>query len=134
MVKKRYLFLIACIVWLIAGLNVTKIGFICFQNNLTIINIILSCLIFILFDRFIFSKLVKKHHQRIKQLEGTHHYFYQFFDLKSFLIMAFMMSFGIIIRNKALLDEKTIAIYYSGLGLALTLAGIRFGLIYGKEG
>ena len=56
--------------------------------------------------------------------------FYKFFDLKSFLIMAFMISFGIIIRSFHLLPERFIAVFYTGLGAALFMAGVLFGRNY----
>lgn len=59
-------------------------------------------------------------------------FFYKFFDLKSFLIMVFMISFGVIIRTFHLLPERFIAVFYTGLGAALFLAGVLFGWNYFK--
>ena len=44
--------------------------------------------------------------------------------------MFFMMTFGIVIRTKQLLSEQFIAVFYTGLGAALLLAGIQFGKNY----
>lgn len=57
-------------------------------------------------------------------------YYRSFCDLKSFLIMAFMMTFGILIRTLQLMPEMCIAIFYTGLGFALFLAGLKFGAQY----
>lgn len=74
----------------------------------------------------VFSKLVKKHTLRISSYESEKQWFYLFFDLKSFIIMAIMMTMGIVIRYYALLPDVFIAVFYTGLGSALALAGILF--------
>ena len=132
MVKNRTLLLIASIVWLIAGFNVVKIGFTSYIDRVNIINLIGSAIIFSLFWFKVFSKLVDKHTVRIKSYAAEKQYFWNFFDLKSFAIMAFMMTFGILIRVFNLMPEVFIAVFYSGLGLALALAGVKFGLNYFK--
>ena len=135
-VKKRNLLLIASIVWGIAGFNVLKIGITSYINYVSIINITASLIIFSLFWFLIFKKLVNKHTIRIKNYKEEKQFFLNFFDLKSFLIMFFMITLGIIIRKFNLLPEKIIAIFYSGLGTSLFLAGILFlntYLIYNKK-
>ena len=132
MVKNRTLLLIASIVWLIAGFNVVKIGFTAYVDKISVINLLLSAIIFYLFWFKVFNKLVDKHTFRIKSYTTEKQYFWNFFDLKSFAIMAFMMTFGILIRVFNLMSEVFIAVFYSGLGTALSLAGIKFGMNYIK--
>lgn len=50
--------------------------------------------------------------------------------MKSFLIMAFMITFGLSIRAFNLMPQVFIAVFYTGLGLALTLAGFKFSVSY----
>lgn len=73
-----------------------------------------------------FSKLVKKNTQRIADLEGERHHVVRFFDRKSYLMMAIMMSFGIGMRAAGLFPDWFIAFFYTGLGLALSLAGASY--------
>ena len=126
MIKNKYLLLIAAIVWLIAGFNVLKIGVETYINYVTVVNLLLSLVVFLVFWIMVFSKLVKKHTLRISSYESEKQWFYLFFDLKSFIIMAIMMTTGIIIRYYALLPDVFIAVFYTGLGSALALAGILF--------
>ena len=126
MIKNKYLLLIAAIVWLIAGFNVLKIGVETYINYVTVINLLLSLVLFLVFWIMVFSKLVKKHTLRISSYESEKQWFYLFFDLKSFIIMAIMMTMGIVIRYYALLPDVFIAVFYTGLGSALALAGILF--------
>lgn len=83
--------------------------------------------VFAVFQHFIFGRLVKKHTARIQNYEEERHFFMKFFDIKSFIIMAVMMSGGIYLRASSLAPERFIAVFYTGLGSSLLLAGILFG-------
>lgn len=131
-VKKNTLLLIACFVWTVAGFNILRIGIMAYSSYLSLLNIILSAAVFGIFQYFIFGRLVKKHTKRISDYEEEKHFFLKFFDLKSFIIMAFMMTGGIYLRTSGLGPERFIAVFYSGLGASLFLAGILFGRNYFK--
>ena len=120
-VKKQNLLLLAGIVWMIAGFNVLRIGLETYVEYRMIINYAIT-----------FHKLTIKHTKRIDEFEEELQLFYKFFDLKSFLIMAFMISFGIIIRKFRLLPDRFIAVFYTGLGAALFMAGVLFTWNYIK--
>lgn len=131
-VKKNTLLLIACLVWCVAGFNILRIGIIAYADCLTIWNILLSILVFLIFQIMIFRKLVVKHTRRILSYEEETHFFMKFFDVKSFVIMAFMMIGGILLRYASIAPERFIAFFYTGLGASLLLAGLSFGCNYGK--
>lgn len=131
-VKKNTLLLIACLVWTAAGFNILRIGIMAYTGYLSAFNIILSAAVFGIFQYFIFGRLVRKHTKRITDYEEEKHFFLKFFDLKSFIIMAFMMTSGIYLRTSGLGPERFIAVFYSGLGASLLLAGILFGRNYFK--
>lgn len=96
------------------------------------VNLILSLLVFALFQRFIFGRLVRKHTARILGYQEERQFFLKFFDRKAFLIMAVMIVGGISLRGSGLAPERFIAVFYSGLGASLLLAGILFGRNYFK--
>ena len=91
-VKKNSLLMIACLVWGIAGINILRIGLLAYPAYVTVGNIILSVAVFSVFQYFIFGKLVKRHTQRIRTYEEEKQFFLKFFDVKSFVIMAVMMT------------------------------------------
>ncbi|MEG1002267.1 hypothetical protein [Clostridium sp.] len=124
-VHKNYLILIAGIVWSIAGFNIVRLGVIAYKGHVSIINIILSIVVFSIFLGMIFYKMVKKHVLRILEYKEKQ-YFYKFFDLKSYIIMAVMMGGGIYLRYSGLVPDVFIAFFYTGLGCALLLSGILF--------
>ena len=126
MVKNRTLLLLAGLVWSLAGINVLKIGVEAYAGALSPLHVALSALVFFLFWTKVFHPLVDKHVIRIHGYEEEYKRPWNFFDKKSFLIMAFMMTFGITIRAFNLLPESFIAFFYTGLGTALAMAGILF--------
>lgn len=134
MVSKKSLLGIASLVWMIAGFNVLKIGIDTYIDYVSLINVILSFIIFSMFWYLVFYKLVIMHTYRIRNFKQPKQYFWKFFDMKSFIVMAVMMTGGIMIRIFQLLPEQFIAVFYSGLGSALLLAGLLFGYNYLTKG
>lgn len=130
-VTKQPLIILAGIVWLIAGVNVAQLGVRAAIGMHGVTTIIVLALvggagaIFCAFHSM-FSKLVKKNAQRIADLEGERHLVFRFFDRKSYVMMALMMSFGIGMRVAGIFPDWFTAFFYTGLGLALTLAGVSY--------
>ena len=117
-VKRNTLLLIACLVWGAAGVNILRLGVLAYPAYLSALNFVLSALVFAVFQYFIFGRLVKKHTARITGYEEERHFFLKFFDVKSFIIMAVMMSGGIWLRSSGLAPDRFIAVFYTGLGAA----------------
>ncbi len=127
-VKRNTLLLIACFVWGIAGFNILRIGVMAYPAYCSVLNFLLSILVFAVFQKF-----VKKHTARITSYQiEERHFFLKFFDKKAFIIMAVMMTGGIALRASGLAPERFIAVFYTGLGASLLLAGLLFGCNYGK--
>ena len=131
-VKRNTLLLFACLVWSAAGFNILRIGLIAYSAYLTMLNCLLSALVFVVFQRFIFGKLVKKHTVRINSYLEERLFFLKFFDGKAFAIMAVMMTGGISLRASGFAPERFIAVFYTGLGASLLVAGLLFGRNYGR--
>ena len=137
-IKKQPLIAVAGIVWLLAGLNVAILGVraaIDMRDVAAIVLVAIAGGAVAVFCGFhsMFSKLVKKNSQRIYELEGECHNPFRFFDRKGYIMMAIMMSMGIGMRAAGLFPEWFIAFFYTGLGLALSLAGASF-LMRGVHG
>lgn len=124
-VKKRTLLLIAGIVWLIAGFNVARLGVISYMEiEPKWYFYVLSVVVFALFG-MMFYKMSIKHTKRIMGYEERRP-FWNFFDLKAYIIMAIMMGGGIGFRAAGIFPVVFVAFFYTGLGLALALAGVLF--------
>lgn len=134
-VKKQTLLLIAGIVWLFAGFNVARLGVLSYGLiSPSWLTYLLSVLVFAAFGGM-FVAMSSKHTARILAYEGMRP-FWNFFDTKSYMIMAFMMSAGIGLRAANVLPQVFVAFFYTGLGCALMGAGVVFVknyLRYGKS-
>ena len=130
-VKKRTLLAIAGCVWIIAGFNVARLGILSYRkiSPVLVIHILLSILVFVVFG-LMFYKMSIKHTKRIRGYQEEFRPFWHFFDIKAYCIMAVMMGGGIGLRNSGLVPDVFIAVFYTGLGCALSLAGILFWVMY----
>ena len=130
LVHKNTLILIAGIVWAIAGFNIVRIGLIAYEGNFTWWRALLSIAVYAVFQLFIFGKMVQKHTDRILNYEEERQNFFRFFDTRSYLIMAFMMTLGIGLRVSGVVPNTFIAFFYTGLGASLLTAGVLFIIRY----
>ena len=122
-VSKRTLLLVAGLVWGIAGFRVFTLGEgdVSSYNGSVIISTAISFIIFFIFFNFIFKKMSVKHTKRIVNSKLRKQCVFSFFDVKGYIIMGCMMTFGIIVRSSGIFNP-----FYIGLGAALFLAGILF--------
>lgn len=130
-VTKRTLLAVAGCVWLLAGVNVARLGFLAYGTLLPIsaVQVLLSMLVFTAFG-WMFRQMSIKHTRRIQGYQERYRPVWYFFDVKGYCIMAVMMGGGIWLRGSGLLPETFIAVFYTGLGCALALAGILFWIAY----
>lgn len=126
-VRNLTLLLIAAAVWFAAGANIAHIGLEEYAlGYVSALNIALSIVVGVVFWFMAFHKLTVKHTVRIAGYGEERQLFVKFFDKRSFAIMAVMMTGGILIRSLHLLPDVFIAVFYTGLGAALALAGLLF--------
>ena len=132
--KKRTLLAVAGCVWLIAGFNVARLGVLAYiqLQQIDILYILLSVLVFCAFG-FMFLKMSMKHTRRIKGYPEEYNPVWNFFDIKAYIIMAVMMGGGIRLRYSGLVPDVFIAVFYTGLGSTLTLAGVLFWIMFIRE-
>ena len=129
--KKENLITVAGVVWLLAGANVAMIGArAAVEMSGAAVGVVVALVVgavaaFFAFHAM-FGTIVVKNAQRIRGLDSERLNFLRFLDLKGYLIMAFMMSFGFGLRLSGLIPTCFFAFFYTGLGCALTLAGASF--------
>lgn len=131
-VKKPTLILLAGLVWLAAGINILRIGVQSFLNCVTAdevvkcILILAGAIVILTGFCFMFFRIVKKHTKRILGYPEEKKSIFCFFDVKGYLLMLFMMGLGIGLRAGNFMPTEFFAVFYNGLGMALSLAGILF--------
>jgi len=134
-IPKNHLMLIAGLVWCAAGAMVCMIG-LPLEFGLAPSHLILfplAVVIFLVFYFFVFSRLVRKHTERIRGRAEDRLPFWHFFNASSWAVMAVMMGGGMALRLSHLMPDWMIAFFYSGLGVALFLCGVRFLGIFARK-
>lgn len=131
-VNRNSLLLLAGMVWFIVGFNIMRLGTSALLLNFTspVLSVLVSLLIFGLFFKLVFQKMVIKHCDRIKNYSEPKIMVFKFFDKKSYLIMALMIALGVTIRSSHLLNPLCLGIFYNGLGGSLISSGILFVVRY----
>ena len=109
------------------GINILRIGIITWLNDTHywLFKIGEATIVFLLFFNLVFKRLFYKHSERISRKNGKHCPF-SFFDVKGWIIMIFMIAFGITIRALHLLPNSFISVFYTGLSTALIITGFLF--------
>lgn len=134
-VSKNTLMLIAGIVWCVAGAMVCVVGLPLLAQLVPDQPVLLVAAgaIFLLFYLMVFSRLVRKHSARIRARTETRLPFWLFFNASSWAVMVVMMVGGMAIRTSHLVPDWAIAFFYSGLGVALFLCGLRFLAVFARK-
>jgi small-conductance mechanosensitive channel len=131
-VPKNQLMLIAGIVWCLAGAMVMLVGlpleFRLAPEHVALVPLAIG--IFALFYVLVFSRLVRRHTRRIRDSEEERLPFWQFFNASSWAVMVVMMAGGMLLRTFHAVPDWAIAFFYSGLGIALFICGLRFIAVF----
>jgi hypothetical protein len=134
-IPKNHLMLLAGIVWCVAGAMVCVVG-LPLEVRLApehLVLVPLAVVIFLAFYLFVFSRLVHKHTGRIRARTEDRLPFWHFFNATSWAVMAVMMGGGMTLRLSGLMPDWAIAFFYSGLGVALFLCGLRFLRVFARR-
>lgn len=122
-VRKVWLKIANGLLWFAAGFNILRIGIKAAMDNGTLVW--LWCIpVFIAFD-LMFSRVIGKNSRRIDGLEGEKAPIWRFMNLRGYLIIAFMMTLGIVLRASGKLPDAFFAFFYTGLGTALAFEGLK---------
>ena len=125
-VRKPALFFTAGILWLIAGVNILRIGVGALQGSASAWLLAAGALVIFIGFAMMFMKIVQKHKKRILGYPQEKNSIFLCFDRKGYLLMLFMMTLGIVLRKSNLFPAVFFAMFYSGLGAALCFGGLMF--------
>jgi len=136
-VYKRYLFFIAAFVWTFAGGMLLFKGISLFDNIKDFFWLKMSISITggLLFYFLMFLKISGKHTKRILNLKEEYPWMFSFFGIKSYILMAIMITSGILLRKSGLVSQEHLSLFYILMGIPLLLSSIRFyyyGFFYYK--
>jgi hypothetical protein len=125
-INKRYLLLIAGLMWFGVGLMLLRYSIIWLEEygNGAFVFATFGFTSALLIHHFGFLKIVNKNLRRIANLNDKPCAF-SFMSLKSYLLVMVMVSMGIALRHSSL-PKQFLSVLYSGIGLALLLSSIRY--------
>jgi hypothetical protein len=127
-VSKRFLLFEAALVWTFAG------GMLLFRGNTYLdtsagfpfLSIEASITCGLVFFMLLFLRISRSHIKRIIQLPGDSHRVYEFFSIRSYLMMVGMISLGIFLRKSSMIPLSTLALAYITMGIPLLLSSVLF--------
>ncbi len=127
-ISKRYLLFIAALVWTFAGGMLLYKGIFMFSvtKSLLGLRIIISIIGGILFYILLFSKISLKHVNRIIKLKIENPCLFSFFNVKSYVLMAIMITSGIFLRKSGIISPEYFSIIYISMGIPLFISAFRF--------
>lgn len=127
-VSKRYLLLVAAIVWTIAGgiLLFRGLGVNHDQEAHWSVKIAFCVIGGLLFYRALFDRISSKHVRRIQSMNAERPVIFAFFNLKSYLMMFSMITLGITLRLSGLVAPVHLALVYITMGIPLLMSSFRF--------
>jgi hypothetical protein len=134
-VPKNTIGLLAGLLWCTAGAMVATVG-IPLALGLApehLVVVPLAVLVFLAFYGMVFSRLVRKHTHRIRARTEDRLPVWNVFSASSWAVMMVMMVGGTALRASHVAPDWMIAFFYSGLGSALLVCGVRFLAVYARK-
>ena len=126
--SRRNLLFIAAFVWTFAGGMLLTRGILMMgiDTDFLTTRIVISIVGGELFYVILFSKISKKHVIRIIHLTNNCPSIFSFFNLRSYGMMIFMISFGIFLRTSGIVPPFYLSILYVTMGIPLLVSSLRF--------
>ena len=127
-VEGKRLLVIAGFVWCTAGFNVLRTGIanMVSHSHGLVLPLVFSAIIYYLFMKFVFLRLVNKHSRRILTYCNKKINIFKFMDRKGYFIFFFMIVLGILFQRYHLVHLLYLGCFYTGLGAALFSGGVIF--------
>ena len=134
-VQKRTLLLIAGCAWSIAGgiLISRSLIHLIGVNHLLAMELGIGIVFGSFFYLLLFARISKKHITRINLIEIDNPCFFSFFNFRSYLLMAIMISGGITLRLSGLVNQEIIYTFFLCMGIPLLVSAWRFFYSYAKN-
>jgi hypothetical protein len=92
----------------------------------TLIRLIAAVFIGCVFYVLLFMRISGKHISRINHISIDNPCFFSFFNLRSYVLMAIMISAGITLRSLDIVSKELLYPFYIAMGLPLLLSARRF--------
>lgn len=127
-VPKRVLLFVAAAIWTFAGCMLLFKGYKMLDLGSSLLWLQLLCALScgIIFYLKMFSKLSLKHTLRILNMKEEHPCLFSFFNFRSYLMMALMISMGITLRTTGWVAHVYLSFLYLMMSVPLLISSVRF--------
>jgi hypothetical protein len=127
-VPKRVLLFVAAAVWTFAGTMLMFKGFKMLDTSgrLLWLKLLLALAGGVIFYLKLFSKLSLKHTLRILAMKEDYPCLFSFFNFRSYLLMAFMITMGITLRTTGWVPPDYLSLIYLMMSVPLLVSSVRF--------
>ena len=127
-IARRYLYIVAAIVWTFAGSMLLFRGILLFMDDDYLIwfRLVISIIAGILFYWLLFSTISRKHTSRIAAMQLEKPCLFSFFNIKSYILMSLMITAGISLRKSGLVPPVYLSVIYVTMGIHLFISSFRF--------
>jgi len=126
-VNKNFLLFLAGFMWIAVGIMLNSFAcrwLIAYGKGQAFIFAATGLACSLVIHHYGFLRIVDKNLGRISKMEGKRCAF-SFMTWKSYLIVAIMVSMGIMLRHSAI-PKQYLSVLYTGIGMALILSSIRY--------
>lgn len=127
--SQKGLFIFASLAWLVAGtmLLIKGLHFLPSSSTLLPIKIPIALLAGWLFYHFIFKRVIIKYIAHILLLPPEQkHPFYKAFRPRSYILIAIMISVGVLSRKLEIVPIEYLALFYFTMGSPLLICAVKF--------
>jgi hypothetical protein len=127
-IKKRNLLLVAGCAWTIAGgiLITRALVQLAAMKDYIMVELATGVVFGMLFYILLFARISKKHIYRITLIPLDNPCFFSFFNFRSYLLMAIMITGGITLRKLNIIEPHILWTFYLTMGVPLLVSAYRF--------
>jgi hypothetical protein len=127
-IARRYLYVVAALVWTFAGGMLLFRGILLFMEDDYLIwfRLTISLIAGLLFYRLLFSKISRKHIFRLDAMLLEKPCLFSFFNIRSYILMSIMITAGISLRKSGILTPVYLSVIYVTMGIPLFISSLRF--------
>lgn len=127
-IPKKWLLFISGILWFFACTMLIRKGtfYVLDYSHHILFNIAVGFMSGILFFSLIFYQIVRKHIQRIVKLDSEKPCMFSFTGIRGYIIIAVMISSGLLLRKLQLIDMMSLHVFYICMGTSLFIASLKF--------
>jgi hypothetical protein len=127
-IPRRSLLLIAGLVWTTAGsiLFIKGSAYLIRFSNYLALRYLIGILLGIGFYIVLFARISLKHISRIRAIDIARPCIFSFFNFKSYILMGFMITGGILLRKCDIIEHDILFNFYLGMGIPLLISAARF--------